>query len=152
LKRYKNRTSWSDEGLAMVSSPVIFQWVLICEQSELFMVKNVYLGFSSHTDGFFFLFSAHCKHVLCSTLTHSTNEDLLNIKHKGDAKSRTLSRTSDITETRNPCVINHFVSLSYWYFQILLNSLLTYQQEKNFYVEVNFWDLVRNNESSIEWD
>ena len=151
MKRYKNRTSWSEEGLTMVSSPVIFQWVLICEQSELFMVKNVYLGFSSHTDGYIF-FSAHCKHVLCSTLTHSTNEDLLNIKHKGDAKSRTLSRTSDITETRNPCVISHFVSLSYWYFQILLNSLLTYQQEKKFYGEVNFWDLVRNNESSIEWD
>ena len=49
--------------------------------------------------------SAHCKHVPCSTLTHSTNEDLLNIKHKGDAKSRTLSRTSDTTETWNPCVI-----------------------------------------------
>jgi hypothetical protein len=41
----------------------------------------------------------------CSTLTHSTNEDLLNIKRKDDAKSRTLSRTSDTTETRNPCVI-----------------------------------------------
>ena len=50
-------------------------------------------------------FSAHCKHVQCSTLTHSTNEDLLNIKRKGDAKSRILSCTSDITETRNPCVI-----------------------------------------------
>jgi len=35
-------------------------------------------------------------------LTHSTNEDLLNIKRKGDPKSRTLSRMS---ETRNPCVI-----------------------------------------------
>ena len=51
------------------------------------MVKNVYLGFfdkinllqSSHTDGYIF-FSAHCKHVPCNTLTHSTNEDLLNIK------------------------------------------------------------------------
>ena len=40
-----------------------------------------------------------------NTLTHSTNEDLLNIKRKGDAKSRTLSRTSDITETGNPCVM-----------------------------------------------
>jgi hypothetical protein len=47
----------------------------------------------------------HCKQVLCNTLTHSTNEDLLNMKHKGDAKSRTLSHTSDTTETRNPCVI-----------------------------------------------
>ena len=52
-----------------------------------------------------FVFSAHCKHVQCSTLTHSTNEDPLNIKCKGDAKSRTLSRTSDITETRNPRVM-----------------------------------------------
>jgi hypothetical protein len=34
-----------------------------------------------------------------------TNEDLLNMKRKGDLKSRTLSRTSDTTETRNPCVI-----------------------------------------------
>jgi hypothetical protein len=60
---------------------------------------------ASHTDGQFF--SAHCKHVPCSKLTHSTNEDLLNnnIKRKGDAKSRTLSRTSDITETGNTCVI-----------------------------------------------
>jgi hypothetical protein len=37
--------------------------------------------------------------------THSTNEDLLNIKRKGDPISRTLSRMSDITETWNPCVI-----------------------------------------------
>ena len=36
--------------------------------------------------------SVLCKHVPCSTLTHSTNEDLLNIKRKGDPKSRTLSR------------------------------------------------------------
>ena len=50
-------------------------------------------------------FSAHCKHVPCNTLIHSTNEDLLNIKRKGDAKSQTLSRTSDITEIQNPCVI-----------------------------------------------
>jgi hypothetical protein len=50
-------------------------------------------------------FSAHCKHVQCNTLAHSTNEDLLSIKRKGDANSRTFSRTSDITETRNPCVI-----------------------------------------------
>jgi hypothetical protein len=29
-------------------------------------------------------YSTLCKHVLCSTLTHSTNEDLLNIKRKCD--------------------------------------------------------------------
>ena len=28
--------------------------------------------------------STLCKHVPCNTLTHSTNEDLLNIKRKGD--------------------------------------------------------------------
>jgi hypothetical protein len=44
--------------------------------------------------------SAHCKHVPCNTLTHSTNDDLLNIKRKGDPKSRTLSCTSDTTETQ----------------------------------------------------
>ena len=47
----------------------------------------------------------YCKHVPCNTRTHSTNEDLLNIKRKGDHRSRTLSRTFDTTETRNPCVI-----------------------------------------------
>jgi hypothetical protein len=82
---------------------------IICERSELFMVKNVYLGFSSHgfTYWWIYIFSAHCKHVPWNTLTHSTNEDFLNIKRKGDAKSQTLSRTctSDITETGNPCVI-----------------------------------------------
>jgi hypothetical protein len=39
------------------------------------------------------------------TLTHSTDEDLYNMKRKGDLKYCTLSRTSDTTETRNPCVI-----------------------------------------------
>ena len=59
---------------------------------------------TSHTDGYIF-FSAHCKYVPCNTLTHSTNEDLLSINSNGDAKSWTSSRTPDITETRNPCVI-----------------------------------------------
>jgi hypothetical protein len=45
-------------------------------------------------------------------VTHSTNEDLLNIKCKDDAKSRILSRTSDTTETLEPvCNKSHFVSL-----------------------------------------
>ena len=58
---------------------------------------------ASHTDVyFFFLYIVNTFNV---TLTHSTNEDLLNIKRKGDPKSCTLSRKSDITETRNPCVI-----------------------------------------------
>ena len=49
--------------------------------------------------------SAHCKHVPCITLTHSTNEYLFSIKRKGDPKSCTLSYTSDTTETWKPCVI-----------------------------------------------
>jgi len=47
---------------------------------------------ASHTDAYT-LFSVHCKHVQCKTLTHSTNKDLLNIKRKGDPIFRTLSRT-----------------------------------------------------------
>ena len=89
------------------------------------MVKNVYLGFfdklifynlhmASHTDGYFFFFL----HIVSTfRVTHSTNEDLLNIKCKGDAKSRILSRTSDTTETLEPvCNKGHFVSLFYLYF------------------------------------
>jgi hypothetical protein len=89
---------------------------------------------ASHTGGYIF-FPAHCKHVECNTLTHSTHEDLHNIKRKGDPKSRTLSRTSDITETRNSCVIK--VILYWYYFQILLN--LFWHTDKNFFfcVEVN---------------
>jgi hypothetical protein len=69
------------------------------------MVTNMYVFFdkfnflqSSHTDGYFF-FPAHCicKHVPCSTLTHSTNEDLLDIKRKGDTKSWTLSCARKLT-------------------------------------------------------
>ena len=85
--------------------------------------------------------SAHCKHVPCNTLTHSTNEDLLNIKRKGDAKSRTLSRTSDITETRNPCVIKVILSACYTYidifkFYLISSDILT--RIFFFCVEVNF--------------
>ena len=47
-------------------------WSVICERSELFMVKNVYLGFfdkfnlqSSHTDGYiFFLHIVNTFHVI----------------------------------------------------------------------------------------
>jgi hypothetical protein len=47
--------------------------------------------------------SAHCKHVPCNTLTHSTNEDLLNIKRKGDLyflneTSACVSVVSDVQE------------------------------------------------------
>ena len=60
----------------------------------------------------------HCKHVLCNTLTHSTNEDLLNIKRKGDPKSCTLSRTSDTTETWNLCVIKVILLACFTYTDI----------------------------------
>ena len=62
--------------------------------------------------------SAHCKHVPCSTPAHSTNEYLLNIKRKGDPKSRTLSRTSDTTEIRNPCVIKVILLACFTYIDI----------------------------------
>jgi hypothetical protein len=72
--------------------------------------------------------SAHCKHVPCNTLTHSTNEDLLNIKRKGDPKSCTLSRMSDTTETRNPCVIKVILLACFTYIDIFkfIKSILTY--------------------------
>jgi hypothetical protein len=61
-------------------------------------------------------------------------------------KSRTLSRTSDTTETRNPCVIK-VILLACFTFN-LLN--LFWHTDKNFcfYAEVNFWDFVRNDNSN----
>ena len=59
-----------------------------------------------------------CKHVPCNTLTHSTNEDLLNIKCKGDPKSCTLFCRSDTTETRNPCVIKVILLACFTYIDI----------------------------------
>ena len=47
-----------------------------------------------------------------------TNEDLLSMKRKGDLKSRTLSRTSDTTETRNPCVIKVILLACFTYIDI----------------------------------
>jgi hypothetical protein len=63
--------------------------------------------------------------------------------------SRTLSRTSDTTETRNPCVIKVILLACFTYIDNLLN--LFWHTDKNFcfYAEVNFWDFVRN-DSSIE--
>ena len=50
------------------------------------------------------------------------NEDLLNIKCKGDPKSCTLSRTSDTSKTRNPCVIK-VILLACLLILIFFNSL-----------------------------
>jgi hypothetical protein len=43
--------------------------------AEIYWVTNM----AAHTDGLKNNLT-HCKHVPCNTLTHSTNEDLLNIK------------------------------------------------------------------------
>ena len=66
---------------------------------------------------------------------HSTNEDLLNIKRKGGAKSRTLSRTSDTTETWNPCVIEVILLACSTYIDIFkfIKSLLTYRARSSFH-------------------
>ena len=94
----------------------------------------MYIGFfDKHGCTYWWInkFSAHCKHVPCNTLTHSTNEYLLSIKRKGDPKSGTLSRTSDTTETRNPYVIKVIVLACFTYIDIFkfIKSLLTYWQE-----------------------
>jgi hypothetical protein len=119
--------------------------ILYGSVSEFFMVYNMYLGFfdkHGFTYWCIYFFSVHCKHVQCNTLifTPSTNADLLNIKRKGDPKSRTLSRTSDIIETRNPCVIKVIVLACSTYIDIFWNFIktrLTYWQESFFFVEVN---------------
>ena len=72
--------------------------------------------------------STLCQHVPCSTLPHSTNEDLLNIKRKGDHEVSYLSRTSDTTETRNPCVTKVILLACFTDIDIFkfIKSLLTY--------------------------
>jgi hypothetical protein len=69
--------------------------------------------------------------VNTSRVTHSTNEELLNIKRKGDHKSRTLSRTSDTTEARKQCVIKAILLACSTYINIFkfIKSLLTYWQD-----------------------
>ena len=63
--------------------------------------------------------STLCKYVTCNTLTHSTNEDLLNIERKGDPE--VLYPLSYVRYYWNPepvCNKSHFGSLFYlyWYF------------------------------------
>jgi hypothetical protein len=90
-------------------------FILCDRQRALYGKKYVPMIFltnmASHTDGYIFILHI----VITFSVTHSTNEDLLNIKRKDDPKSRILSRTSDTTETGNPFVISHFVSLFYLY-------------------------------------
>jgi hypothetical protein len=77
--------------------------------------------------------STLCKHVPCNTLTHSTNEDLLNIKRKGDPEvSYPLSYVQYHWNPEPVCNKSHCVSLFYlyWYFFNLLN--LFWHTDKNF--------------------
>ena len=79
---------------------------------------------ASHTDGY-----KNLLHIVSKfRVAHSTNEDLHSIKRKGDPKFRTLSRTSDTTETRNPYVIKVIVLACFTYIDIFkfIKSLLTY--------------------------
>ena len=60
--------------------------------------------------------STFYKHVPCNTLTHSTNEDLLNIKRKGDPEvSYPLSYVRYHWNPEPVCNKSHFVSLFYLY-------------------------------------
>ena len=96
--------------------------------------------------------STLCKHRFpCNTLTHSTNEDLLNIKRKCDPEvSYPLSYVRYHWNPEPVCNKSHFANLFYlyWYFFNLLN--LFWHTDKNFcfYAEVKFWDLVRNDNSN----
>jgi hypothetical protein len=76
------------------------------------MVNNVYLGFF---DKFNLLQSSHgfTYYFCCEEMTENNDKkieveqanNMTFITHGFRAKSRTLSCTSDTTETRNPCVI-----------------------------------------------
>jgi hypothetical protein len=85
----------------------------------------------------------HCKHWFpCNTLTHSINEDLLNIKRKGDPEvSYPLLYVRYHWNPEPVCNKSHL-------FFNLFN--LFWHTDKNFcfYAEVNFWDFVRNDNSN----
>jgi hypothetical protein len=80
----------------------------------------VYFGFfDKHGCTYWWLknISTYCKHVPCNTLTHSTNEDLLNIKRKGYPEvSYPLSYVRYHWNPEPVCNKSHFVSLFYFYF------------------------------------
>ena len=84
-----------------------------------------------------------CKHRFpCSTLTHSINEDLLNIKRKGDPEvPYPLSYVRYHWNPEPVCNKSH----------LFFNSFnLFWHTDKIFcfYTEVNFWDFVRNDNSN----
>jgi hypothetical protein len=92
--------------------------------SELFMVYNVYLVrifWQTWLHIWRIKKNRRFVNVPCNTLTHSTNEDLLNIKRKGDPEvSYPLSYVRYHWNPEPVCNKSHFVSLFYlyWYFLI----------------------------------
>ena len=91
-----------------------------------------------------------CKHVPCNTLTHSTNEDLLNIVHKGDPE--VLYPLSYVRYHWNPGPVCNKSFCQLVLLILIFFNLLNFfwHTDKNvcFYVEVNFWDFVRNDNSN----
>ena len=98
-----------------------------------------------------FLFSAHCKHVPCNTLTDSTNEELLSTKRKGDAKFRTLSRTSDTTETRKPIVIKVIVLACFTHIAIFKFDQISSDILTIFFFLRGRYPLRCRNEREFDW-
>jgi hypothetical protein len=78
----------------------------------------------------------------CNTLTHSINEDLLNIKRKGDPEvSYPLSYVRYHWNPEPVCNKSHL-------FLNLFNLFWHTDNNFCFYAEVNFWDFVRNDNSN----
>ena len=84
-----------------------------------------------------------CKHRFpCNTLTHSINEDLLNIKRKGDPEVSYLLLYVRYHWNPEPvCNKSHL-------FFNLFNLFWHTDKNSCFYAEVNFWDFVRNDNSN----
>jgi hypothetical protein len=91
-------------------------------------IGYIYSYYTIAVNWWVFFSPAHCKHVPCSTLTHSANEVLFNIKRKGDTNSRDLSRTSDTTETRNPCVLKVILLSCSTYIYCLWSNLVSFNR------------------------
>jgi hypothetical protein len=84
-----------------------------------------------------------CKHRFpCNTLTHSINEDLLNIKRKGDPEvSYPLSYVRHHWNP-NPCVIKVIYILIYLISSDILTRIFVSTRK------LTFWDFVRNDNSN----
>ena len=74
--------------MSLIAELIILFYLQLCQ-----LYRNLTIVIWTNIDVFaIFSFVAikknltHCKHVPCNTLTHSTNEDLLNIKRKGDSQ------------------------------------------------------------------